>query len=221
MKPITFVRSTPESVESWLYVVDDNDDDRNAVSKIFSAPGVNIRTFDDGKSFLAALDHLEPGCVVLDVRMPGIDGLSVMEFLSRRRADWPVVMMSNQSSIPIVVRAMQHGARHFVEKPCDPDRLREAVAQARTFQPPEKPVAPKNRQPLSKLITPREMDVLRLLMTGQQNKSVAYSLGISERTVEVHRARLMRRLEVRSFAELIRKAVEHGVGEQAAASPHL
>ncbi|MDZ4790834.1 MAG: response regulator [Hyphomicrobiales bacterium] len=188
MKTITFARLKPAPNALWIYVVDDNADDRRAVCSIFASADVNVRAFDDGQSFLASLDSLNPGCVVLDVRMPGIDGLSVMEFLSRRRPDWPVVMMSNQSSIPIVVRAMQRGARHFVDKPCDGARLKDAIAEAQSVKPKDKPTTPKHRQPLCKLITPREMDVLRLSLLGQQNKSVAYALGISERTVEVHRA---------------------------------
>ncbi|MDX2265968.1 MAG: response regulator [Hyphomicrobiales bacterium] len=199
----------------WVYVVDDNADDRRAAAAALGADPRLIREFDDGAAFLQAIDALPPGCVILDVRMPGVDGLSVMETLSRRRIDWPVVMMSNQASIPIVVRAMQRGARHFVEKPCDPERLREAVAQARMQPVRAAPPREQAKPPLSKIVTPREMDVLRLLLAGRQNKSIAYALGISERTVEVHRARLMRRLQVRSFAELIRKAVEHGAHEDA------
>lgn len=221
MKPVVVVRSQPTSSGAWIYVVDDNDEDRRAAASVFTGTGINIQVFESGEAFLAALDDLQPGCVILDVRMPGIDGISVVDFLSRRRADWPVVMMSNQASVPLVVRAMQGGARHFVEKPCDPERLREAVAQARAMRSPAKSAPGKPAQPLHKVITPREMDVLRLLMTGQQNKAIAYALGISERTVEVHRARLMRRLEVRSFAELIRKAVEYGVSEPAMCAPHI
>jgi two-component system response regulator FixJ len=205
----TALASRHAKSEQWIYVVDDNAEDRTKAVSIFQTTGANVRAFKDGRDFLSQLDKLERGSVVLDIRMPGIDGFSVVDFMNRRKPDWPVIMMSDQSSIPLVVRAMQRGAQNFVEKPCEAERLKDAVTQARSNGAA---IAPRRAaQPLEKMITPREMDVLQLLLKGQQNKSIAYSLGISERTVEVHRARLMRRLGVNSFAELIRKAVEHGV----------
>ncbi len=193
-----------------VYFVDDSEEDRRDFVSVLSNKGLSLRTFVSGDEFLAQVPHLEPGCVVLDVLMPGTDGLTVVKTLSAMRPGWPVIMLSGHADVPLAVEAMKRGAKDFVEKPFIPSDLLAAIERCfELMRRAPDTVSAKRLPKLSEIITPREMDVLRLLIAGQQNKGIAFHLGISERTVEVHRARLMRRLGVRSFAELIRKAVQH------------
>lgn len=197
------------------YVIDDSSEDRRRLETALSDEGYRVQTYKDGRDFLAQLDNLESGCVLLDVRMPGIDGISVAEKLSDYRKKFPVIMVSGQSTIATAVKAMKKGACDFIEKPWDLQDVVSTLKQVReNIEIPHQQVAQPNRkQQLLNKITPRETQVLELLIDGHQNKYIAFELGIAERTVEMHRSRLMKRLEVKSFAELIRLAVKAGIGE--------
>lgn len=196
-----------------VYIVDDQKADRDAAEAVFAAADYEVLAFSSGAGFLDAAKELAGGCVVLDVKMPGLDGLQVLTALSKLRPDLPVVMMSGESDIPIAVEAMKLGALDFVVKPCEPAELQRAVENA--FQVASelevKTAQAREIEETFSRISPREMEVLKLLLEGYRNKTVAFELGISERTVEEHRSRMMRRLGLRSFAELVRLAVQMGL----------
>ena len=203
--------SAPEPLR--VYIVDDERPDLEWLDSVFSEAGYETRSFSGGADFLEAAEALPSGCVVLDVKLPGIDGLQVLKALASRRAEMPVVMISGKSDIPIAVEAMKLGALDFVVKPCKPADLRRAVEDAFRVasELAEKADRARYVEEMLDRISPREMQVLKLLLEGRRNKAVAFELGISERTVEVHRTRMMRRLGLGSFAELIRLAVQLGV----------
>lgn len=138
--------------------------------------------------------------------MPGIDGLQVLQKLAEQHNSVPVIMISGEGDISTAVTAMRDGASDFIEKPFTPDELEKVVARAVATR-----TAETARSPELAVLSTREMEVLELLVAGDANKVIAYKLGISQRTVEVHRARIMERLEVRTFAELVRKAIAAGL----------
>lgn len=198
---------------AWCYVIDDDELVGNTVAAIAQEAGFHTRSFTSGIGFLDELDHLVEGVSLLDVRMPGVDGMEVLEILRARWPSTPVLMVSGYGDIPLAVSAMQRGASSFIEKPLDPDALIDLLVRVRSgeilkFDAPGSYAVGKNG--LSAL-SEREIEVLRLLVMGDQNKMVARKLGISPRTVEVHRARIMQRLEVKSFAEMVRLAIQSGL----------
>ena len=200
-----------------VYIVDDQKADRDAAAAVCAAADYQAVVFSSGDDFLNAAGELAGGCVVLDVKMPGLDGLQVLGALSSLRPDMPVVMMSGESDIPIAVEAMKLGALDFVVKPCERVEFRRAVEnafQAASDLEVQTARAREIEETLSR-ISPRELEVLKLLLQGCRNKTVAFELGISERTVEEHRSRMMRRLGLSSFAELIRLAVQMGLANDA------
>ncbi len=145
--------------------------------------------------------------------MPRIDGIEVLEILTLRQPSIPVVMLSGKADIHEAVRAIRNGATDFIRKPPDPDELRETIMNALSgdLKVPDNDQPKGRREEILAKISPRELEVLKLLLAGESNKSIAFTLGISTRTVEVHRANLMQRLGVKSFAELIRLAVQANI----------
>lgn len=198
---------------SFIYVTDDEAADRQRLHDLLTPAGFTVRQFTSGAALLDALPMLGPGCVLLDVRMPWPNGLDVVERISAERPDLPVVMVSGQSTLPVAVEAMKRGAIDFVEKPVTAEVLLPAIERAFRLRPQEMPpVRPRlTRDQLLAKITRREGQVLQLLVQGHPNKVVAHELGIAENTVEVHRHRLMKRLNITRFAELVRLAVEAGI----------
>jgi two-component system response regulator FixJ len=196
--------------ERMLYIVDDDENDRQHTTGCLKGTPFGSRIFERGVDFLDADAPLENACVLLDVWMPVKDGLAVLEEILRRQRDCPVIMLSGQSTLPIAVEAMKRGAVDFLEKPVAADKLLNAIKGAFDLKGGHAPDEMTREQVLGK-ITRREGQVLELLAQGHPNKVVAYKLGIAENTVEVHRQRLMRRLEVKNFAELMRLAVKAGI----------
>lgn len=199
--------------KSRVYVVDDDDLLRQTMVAMTTAGGFEALSFSSGIEFLEALPELTPGAILLDVRMPEVDGLAVLEEIKRHWANAPVIMMSGQGDIPMAVRAMQSGASDFIEKPISLDTVRLALESAlerkrtakSSIATPHRPGNPLN------LLSDREAEVFKLLVRGDQNKQIANKLGISHRTVEVHRARIMKRLEVTTIAQLVRMAIHAGL----------
>jgi two-component system, LuxR family, response regulator FixJ len=197
---------------SFIYVADDDAADRQRLHDILIPAGYCVRQFGGGNSLLAALPMLGAGCVLLDVRMPEPDGLTVVERIAAERPDLPVIMISGHSTLPVAVEAMKRGAKDFVEKPASAEVLLRAIERAFRLRPQETLPKPRlTREQLLAKISRREGQVLELLVQGYPNKVVAHELGIAENTVEVHRYRLMKRLNITRFAELVRLAVEAGI----------
>lgn len=189
-----------------VYVVDDDAGVRSAVALLLKSMGQPSATFGSAWEFLAAYEPDQPGCVLLDVRMPGMSGLELQGELNRRGVLLPVIFITGHGDVPMAVEAMQHGAFDFLQKPFkDHDltgRIRRALAHDRELR--EK-IGRKTqiRARLARL-TPRERQVLRLVADGKPNKVMAAELGVSQRTVEIHRAHVMRKMGASSLAQLVR-----------------
>ncbi|MGB7285304.1 MAG: response regulator [Salaquimonas sp.] len=199
-----------------FYVIDDEQALRQTIVAALNSIDLEVESFASGLAFLDAQKDLAPGCVLLDVRMPDMDGLEVLEKLCQVWIDAPVIMISGQGDIPTAVNAIRSGAVDFIEKPFRLDDLFEVVNKVRNneLSAPTASEPANLSQDIEKLLSEREREVLVLLVRGDQNKVVAKKLGISPRTVEVHRARIMQRLGLGSFAELVRVAVLSGYSEQ-------
>jgi two-component system response regulator FixJ len=194
-------------------VVDDDRDVRCSISFMLGAAGIQSRPFGSGADFLEGLTELQPGCVLLDIRMPDKDGFQVMADLGNSQVDWPVIVMTGHGEVSVAVRAMKLGAIDFLEKPFEEDVLLGSLDRAFGLLKDRGEKAGRRRQAQERvnLLTSREHEVLRGLMAGMPNKLLARRLDISLRTVEMHRANMMDRLGVGSLAEALTLGVQAGV----------
>ncbi len=172
--------------------------------------GIEAQPFTDGEDFLNGLEGLKPGCILLDVRMPKMDGFQVMAELESRRVDWPIVVMTGHGEVPVAVRAMKLGAVDFIEKPFGEELLLTSLDRAFTLLQDRGATAERKRNAEERVgqLTAREREVLQGLVAGLSNKLLAQRLDISLRTVEMHRANMMDRLQVSSLAEVLTLAVQ-------------
>ena len=198
-----------------VYVVDDDDSVRRSVSFMLKTSGLTVQSFTSGVEFLKEARKLDPGAVLLDIRMPEMDGLEVQAELVERGAAFPVIVMTGHGDVEVAVKAMKAGAVDFVEKPFDKavilGSLEEAFSRlGRTGRDTAR--REEARMRLNGL-TGRERDVLEGLVVGYPNKTIGYDLGISARTVEIHRANLMKKLDVNNLSDLLRIAFAAGMGE--------
>jgi len=193
-----------------VYVVDDDRDVRSSISFMLGTAEIASRPFADGEDFLSSLGELGPGCVLLDVRMPRIDGFQVMAELERRKLDWPVVVMTGHGEVPVAVRAMKMGAVDFIEKPFGEELLLASLDRAFLLLQNRGESTERKRaaQERIDMLSTRERDILQGLVGGLSNKMLAERLAISLRTVEMHRANMMDRLQVGSLAEALTLAVQ-------------
>ncbi len=198
-----------------VYVVDDDDAVRRSTSFMLKTSGYKVETYVSGVAFLKDARHAPPGCVLLDVRMPEMDGLAVQRELKAYGIDLPVIVMTAHGDVSVAVEAMKAGAVDFIEKPFEKSVLLAALDDG--FGRIELSGRRAERAELAAIrleaLTPRERDVLRGLVDGLPNKTIGYDLGISPRTVEIHRAHLMTKLGVRSLSEALRIAFAAGWGE--------
>lgn len=202
------------AAERQIYLVDDEAAVRRSIAFMLRAAGYNIETFDSGEAFLKAAPRLTMGCVLLDVRMPGMDGLEVQAAMRARGVMLPVIIFTGHGDIAIAVRAMKAGAVDFIEKPFEKSRLLESLALACKLHGEDadlRQLVDEARALVNKL-TERERQVLDGLVEGQPNKTIAYDLGISPRTVEIHRANLMVKLGAKSLSDALRTAFMARIG---------
>jgi two-component system response regulator FixJ len=197
----------------FVHVVDDDRDVRRSLSFMLGAGEFKSRPFASGPDLLDSLAELQPGCVLLDIRMPEMDGFQVMEALAQRGLDWPVVVMTGHGEVSVAVRAMKMGAVDFLEKPFDEALLLASLDRAFMLLKDRSEKADRRRIAEERIgqLSSREHEVLRGLMAGLPNKVLARRLDISLRTVEMHRANMMDRLSVGSLAEALTLAVQAGV----------
>ncbi len=197
-----------------IHIVDDEDAIRRSAAYMLKTSGYAVEVWQSGAAFLKDVRHAGHGCILLDVRMPEIDGLAVQRTLAERGVTMPVVIMTGHGDIGIAVRAMKAGAVDFLEKPFEKAVLLAAVEAAfgRIAAADGASVRAAEAELILGALTPRERDVLEGLAQGLPNKTIAYDLGISPRTVEVHRANLMIKLEVRSLSDALRIAFAAGMG---------
>jgi two-component system response regulator FixJ len=196
------------AAERVIYVVDDDPAIRRSLERLLDTVGFQVASYATPKAFLGVAGDLPVGCALLDLRMPEMDGLQVQAHLLRINPDLPVIVMTGQGDVQAAVRAMKAGAVDLIEKPYSDDALIAAIESAlkggvRKDRTGDMTAA----AALIDTLSPRERQVLEALVAGQPNKVIAFDLGISVRTVEVHRARMMDRLGVRQFAEAVRLSV--------------
>jgi two-component system, LuxR family, response regulator FixJ len=211
----------PGSASRAVHVIDDDDAVRRALALLFRSAGIPVETHPSGSAFLEALPTLSEdavGCVLTDVRMPGLDGLELLRRLKQGGFRRPVVVMTAHGDVAMAVRAMKAGAVDFVEKPFDDEALLAATEAALRTPHVAGAAGADDAAERMAALSPREREVLELLIAGKPNKLIARDLGLSPRTVEVHRARLMARLGVGSLAEAVRLAVHAELGLRTAAS---
>lgn len=189
-----------------IYLVDDQPAVLKALGRLLGSAGYTVQSYASASDFLASVDAEAEGCLILDLAMPEMDGLALQQALSARASLLPVIFLTGHGDIDSGVRAMKLGAADFLTKPVDAERLLDAVAQAcasnRRARDADLELAT-IRQRLASL-TPRETEVLNLIIEGMLNKQVAAALGAAEKTVKVHRARVMAKMAVRSLAALVR-----------------
>lgn len=199
------VATLPVSGERRVYIVDDNPDIRRSLHFSLAAIGVVGWSFVCAQDLLDQLETLKPGPMLLDVRMPGTDGIELLTLLNERHVGWPVIMMSAHGDIPIAVRSIRLGAIDFLEKPFKFSDLEMLLvnAYADLDGAVRLQASRSEAREAWKKLSPREVQVLELLVTGALNKIVADKLGLSVRTIEVHRARGMEKLGVKSLAQVV------------------
>jgi len=192
-----------------IYIVDDDPAVRDALSVLFNMEGYVVETFSDGDAFIRSASRAVPACVMLDVHMPGRSGIEILKALNAENYPAPIFIISGQGDIPMAVEAIRNGAFDFIEKPFSAEtvleRVKESIALARKRQE----AGDTQSFPGSDALTRRELEVLKEITDGASNKEVGRSLGISPRTVEVHRARIMEKLGARNAADLVRIVLGH------------
>ena len=196
-----------------IHVVDDDASVRSALSRLFRSAGHAVRTFDTALAYLEEASPEGPGCVVLDIRMPGMDGLTLQDRMSERGLTAPIVFVSGHGDVASSVRAMKHGAVDFLEKPFDDQDLLGAVDRAIELDVELRRQTKARSQVRLGLdrLTAREFEVMTYVIAGRLNKVTARELQVSEKTIKVHRGRVMKKMGARSLADLVRMAERAGI----------
>ena len=192
--------------EPVVYLVDDDEAVRDSLSLLLRSVGLTVHAFEDARDFLDADHSAHPGCLLLDMRMPGMSGLQLSRALRERGKTWPVIFITGHGDVPMAVDAMREGAFDFIQKPFREDQLIERV-QAAIAQDQQDLVTLAEQHDIRQrmqLLTERETEILERIVDGDANKVIAIDLGISQRTVELHRLRVMQKMQARSLAHLVR-----------------
>jgi FixJ family two-component response regulator len=189
-----------------VFIVDDDADLRESLRWLFESAGLRVKSYSTAREFLSEYDSEEPGCLLLDVRMPGQSGLDLQEELRRRGVPPPIIIMTGHARVPMAVRALKGGAIDFIRKPFRDESLLQRIRQAIDLDHRNRQVRAECMKFAALLtdLTPRELEVMSLVIAGKPNKVIAKDLGISAKTVEIHRGRVMEKMQVGSVAELVR-----------------
>jgi two-component system response regulator FixJ len=196
-----------------VHVIDDDDAVRESVAFLLRSANFQVKTYESAAVFLDAIESGVSGCVITDVRMPGMSGIDLLRQIHRQKLRIPVVVVTGHGDVQLAVEAMKAGAVDFLEKPFDDERVLEAVRTALNRGPAETARTPEQDAIGERIATlsQRERQVLNGLVAGQPNKTIAYELGISPRTVEVYRANVMTKMQANSLSELVRMALLVGL----------
>jgi len=196
--------------DQQVFLVDDDEGVRLAMSRLFESAGLDHRLFSSGSQFLERFSSDLSGCLVLDVRMPGISGLDLQRRLTAAGSLLPIIFMTGHGDLPMAVKAMRSGAIHFLRKPVDETELLDSIGQAFEQEADVRRLSDRRLAASRRLeaLTEREREVFERVADGDANKSIASDLEISQRTVEVHRSKVMKKLDVRTLAQLVRLRIE-------------
>ena len=196
-----------------VFVVDDDADVRDSLCALLNASGHKVEDFPSAIAFLAGWTAERRGCLIADIRMPDMDGLELQQELIKRQSALPVIIITGHGDVPLAVRAMKAGALDFIEKPFDDDVLLASVKRALDLAQRSQTHSAVAHQAEERIatLTQRERQVLELLVAGRSNKVIAFELDISPRTVEIHRAHVMEKMQARSLSDLVRLAIAAGV----------
>jgi len=197
------------STKPTVSIVDDDILIRILLREVLEAAGYRVETHDSAETFLATFDPDNPGCIILDVFMPGIDGLQLQKLISAEGNISPVIFLSAADEVPIATEAMRTGAVDFLQKPVVPELLLQRVEDAMEADMKNRyeELQRSHLQQLASRLTPRELEVVKWLVRGKSNKAIALILGISSRTVEIHRKNAMEKMQADSLADLVRTAM--------------
>ena len=192
--------------KSMVFVIDDDAGVRKGLKRLLTAAGYETEVFPSAADFLTRELHPGPSCLLVDVQMPGLNGIELQEMLLQRRRDEQLIFITGHGDIPMCARAMKAGAVDFLPKPFQPNELLSCVERAliRSKEQRHRMAEKKKARALLDLLTPREFEVMQLLTTGMLNKQVGGELGLAEKTIKVHRGFIMRKLGITSVAELVR-----------------
>lgn len=202
-----------EGAQPTVIVIDDDTSVRKGISRLLVSMGFRTETFGSAEEFLARERYAGAGCIILDVRMPGLSGMDLQDELNKADCSMPIIFITGHGNIPMSVQAMKKGAVDFLTKPFDDEELLQAVENALEKDRKAKAEQAEVHDILKRIerLTPREYGILSYVVTGMLNKQIALKLGIAEKTVKVHRGRIMEKLSVDSVAELVRLAEKAGI----------
>ncbi|MCU7846714.1 MAG: response regulator transcription factor [Candidatus Thiodiazotropha sp. (ex Lucinoma kastoroae)] len=192
-----------------VFVVDDDQAMRNSLKWLIESVSMQVETFESADAFINSYYPGRSGCLLLDVRMPGMSGLELQEYLRANQIAIPVIIITGHGDVPMAVRAMKSGAIDFIEKPFNDELLLESIRHALALDVRQRDMQSQRAEIATRLarLTPREHEVMVMVTNGKANKEIATSLGVSAKTVEAHRARVMEKMEADSLAELVRMAI--------------
>jgi two-component system response regulator FixJ len=201
------------AADAIVHVIDDDEAVRQSIEFLLRTSGVTARTYDSASAFLDVLPTIESGCIITDVRMPGISGIDLLRRLGEMRIKMPVIVITGHGDVPLAVEAMKNGAADFLEKPFEDELLLGSVRSAlnRSLENAARDAERSEVEARLATLTNRERDVLEGLVAGKPNKIIAFDLAISPRTVEIYRANLMTKMEAASLSELVRMTLVVGV----------
>jgi two-component system response regulator FixJ len=198
------------SRDAKICIVDDDAAVGDSIEALLSSVGYETEVFGSAQQFLESFDPSGAACILLDIRMPGMDGLTLLERMRADRRGVPVIMVTGHGDVPLAVRAMQAGAADFLEKPFEEARLLQSIEQAINGAASVLVATDDDLSARFARLTPRETDVMRQMVIGHPNKIIAFNLGLSPRTVEIHRGRVMQKTGAESLSHLVRLAIKAG-----------
>ncbi|MFO7303955.1 MAG: response regulator FixJ [Gammaproteobacteria bacterium] len=206
------MRGTQNTARPTIFVVDDDAAVRDALKLLLRSVGQAVETFASAQEFLDAYSEDRPGCLVLDIRMPGMSGLELQQKLNEKHSILPIIFITGHGDVPMAVEAMQAGAVDFIQKPFRDQDLIDRINQALEKDSMNRAALSERNDIRRRLetLTPREREVLDLVVRGKANKVIAGDLKLSQRTVEIHRARVMEKMQASSLAHLVRMVLEVG-----------
>jgi FixJ family two-component response regulator len=192
-----------------VFVVDDDQAMRNSLKWLIESVSMQVETFESADAFINSYYPGRSGCLLLDVRMPGMSGLELQEYLRANQIAIPVIIITGHGDVPMAVRAMKSGAVDFIEKPFNDELLLESIRHALALDVKQRDMQKQRAEIATRLarLTPREHEVMVMVTNGKANKEIAGNLGVSSKTVEAHRARVMEKMEANSLADLVRMAI--------------